>query len=89
MAKVKGQKGKAAAAAGAAGAEAKLITVKDLAEEFGLKAQQIRVILRSAGHRAPALEGRTGFGPKAKYQWPEGSEEIKAIRKSLADFQAS
>lgn len=85
MAKVKGGKGKATAAAEA---EAKLITVKDLAEEFGLEAKQIRVILRSAGYRAPAIEGQTGFGPKAKYQWPEGSEEIKAVRKSLADFQA-
>lgn len=84
MAKVRG-KGKAAAAAGAA----KLVTVKDLAEEFGMEARVIRQILRSAGHRAPAIEGQTGFGPKAKYQWPEGSEEIEAIRKSLADFQAS
>lgn len=87
MAKViKSQKGKAATAAGA---EAKLVTVKDLAEEFGMEARVIRQILRSAGHRAPAIEGQTGFGPKAKYQWPEGSEEIKAIRESLADFQAS
>ena len=88
MAKVK--KGKAAAAAAAAGAEAaKTITVKDLAEEFGMEARVIRQILRSAGYRAPAIEGQTGFGPKAKYEWPEGSEEIEAIRKSLADFQAS
>jgi len=85
MAKVKGQKGKAATTAGA---EAKIITVKDLAEEFGMEAKQIRVILRSAGHKAPAVEGQVGFGPKAKYEWPEGCDEIKAIRKSLADFQA-
>jgi len=87
MAKViKSQKGKAATAAGA---EAKTVTVKDLAEEFGMEARVIRQILRSAGYRAPAIEGQKGFGPKAKYQWPEGSEEIEAIRKSLADFQAS
>ena len=85
MAKVKGGKGKAATAAGAEAA--KTITVKDLAEEFGMEARVIRQILRSAGHRAPAIEGQTGFGPKAKYQWPEGSEEIKAIRKILTDFQ--
>jgi hypothetical protein len=85
MAKVKSQKGKAATAAGA---EAKTVTVKDLAEEFGMEARQIRVILRSAGHRAPAVEGRVGFGPKAKYEWPEGCDEIEAVRKSLADFQA-
>lgn len=82
MAKVKGGKGKAATAAGA-----EVITVKDLAEEFGLEARQIRVILRSAGHKAPAVEGQVGFGPKAKYEWPEGCDEIKAIRKSLVDFQ--
>ncbi|MFA5542866.1 MAG: hypothetical protein WDA47_03770 [Bacilli bacterium] len=62
----------------------KVVTVKDLAEEFEMEPREIRVILRSNGMKAPEVE-REGFGPKSKYEWPEGSKELTEVRKVLEE----
>ena len=72
-----------------AAVEDKIITVKDLAEEFGWDVKKIRVILRSKGHKAPIIEDRVGFGPRAKYEWKEGSPELAAIKESLTEALAA
>lgn len=65
----------------------KVVTVKDLAEEFGLTPQVIRRVLRAAGLRAPQIPDNEGkFGPRAKYEWKEGSDELKKVRKILAEY---
>lgn len=65
----------------------RIITVKDLAEEFGLTPSEIRRTLRAAGLRAPQIPDNEGkFGPRAKYEWQEGSEELKQVRKILAEY---
>ena len=65
----------------------KVVTVKDLAEEFGLTPQVIRRVLRSAGLRAPQIPDNEGkFGPRAKYEWKEGSDELKKVRKILTEY---
>lgn len=69
--------------------ENKIITVKDLAEEFGWDVKKIRVILRSKGHKAPIIEDRVGFGPRAKYEWKDGSPELAAIKESLTEALAA
>lgn len=62
------------------------VLISDLEEEFGLSGVQIRQIIRKQGFTAPKLDVKPGtFGPKAKYQWVEGSEELAAIRIALAD----
>lgn len=66
---------------------AKIITVKNLAEEFDLTPRVIRRVLREAGLRAPQIPDNEGkFGPRAKYEWEEGSEELKKVRKILAEY---
>lgn len=70
--------------------EVKVVTVKDLAEEFDLTPSVIRRTLRAAGLRAPQLPNNEGkFGPRAKYEWQEGSEELKQVRKILAEYEES
>lgn len=70
--------------------EVRIITVKDLAEEFDLTPSVIRRILRAAGLRAPQIPDNEGkFGPRAKYEWQEGSEELKQVRKILAEYVES
>ncbi len=64
-------------------APAKIVTVADLAEEFGKPAQEIRVVIRSLGLRAPAVTDAVGFGPRSKYSWAEGSAELKQIREAV------
>lgn len=67
--------------------EVKVVTVKDLAEEFDLTPSEIRKILRAAGLRAPQIPNNEGkFGPRAKYEWQEGSEELEQVRKILAEY---
>ncbi len=67
--------------------EVKVVTVKDLAEEFGLTPSVIRRALRAAGLRAPQISDNGGkFGPRAKYEWQEGSKELKQVREILAEY---
>lgn len=67
--------------------EAKVVMVKDLAEEFDLTPSVIRRILRAAGLRAPQIPDNEGkFGPRAKYEWQEGSEELEQVRDILAEY---
>lgn len=66
--------------------KAKMVTVKDLAEEFGLDPAVIRRVLRASGLRAPEIPDNEGkFGPRAKYEWPEGSKELKQVRLILTE----
>jgi len=70
--------------------EVKVVTVKDLAEEFDLAPAVIRRVLRAAGLRAPQIPDNAGkFGPRAKYEWEEGSEEPKTVRKILGEYVES
>jgi len=70
--------------------EVRVVTVKDLAEEFGLTSSAIRRALRAAGLRAPQLPDNEGkFGPRAKYEWQEGSEELEKVREILAEYVGS
>jgi len=70
--------------------EVRIITVKDLAEEFDLAPAVIRRVLRSAGLRAPQIPENEGkFGPRAKYEWQEGSEDLKKVRQILAEYVGS
>lgn len=67
--------------------EVRIITVKDLAEEFDLASAVVRRVLRAEGLRAPQIPDNEGkFGPRAKYEWQEGSEELKQVRKILAEY---
>ena len=70
--------------------EVKVVTVKDLAEEFDLTPSVIRRALRAAGLRAPQIPDNEGkFGPRAKYEWQEGSEDLKEVRGILAQYVES
>lgn len=70
--------------------EVRIITVKDLAEEFDLAPAVIRRVLRAAGLRAPQIPENEGkFGPRAKYEWEEGSEDLKEVRKILSEYVGS
>lgn len=70
--------------------EVKVVTVKDLAEEFDLTPSVIRRTLRAAGLSAPQLPDNEGkFGPRAKYEWQEGSEELEKVREILAEYVGS
>ena len=64
------------------------VRVADLEEEFGLRGRVIRQVLRKAGLKAPET-GSEGFGPKARYEWTEGSKELKQVRSILQEFAAS
>lgn len=67
---------------------AKVIGITDLEKEFGLQGRTIRQVLRKAGLKAPET-GIEGFGPRARYEWTEGSEELKRVRSILKEFVAS
>lgn len=68
--------------------EVATVRVPDLEKEFGLPGRTIRQVLRGAGVRAPET-GIEGFGPKARYEWTEGSEELQQVRSILQEFVAS
>ena len=68
--------------------EAATVRVPDLEKEFGLPGRTIRQALREAGVRAPET-GIEGFGPRARYEWVEGSEELQQVRSILQEFVAS
>ncbi len=58
------------------------VTVTQLAEEYGMRPQKLRALIREAGFKAPAT-GVEGFGPKAKYEWDEGSPELAKVKKAI------
>lgn len=64
------------------------IQIADLEKEFGLPGRTIRRLLRKAGLKAPET-GIEGFGPRARYEWKEGSEELKQVRSILKEFVSS
>lgn len=61
-----------------------IVTVADLAEEFDMDPKTIRAKIRSLGFTAPEVEKTEGFGPRAKYEWSEDSEELKKIKAALS-----
>ena len=67
---------------------AKVVGVPDLVKEFGLQGRTIRQVLRKAGLKAPET-GVEGFGPRARYEWAEGSNELKQVRSILKEFVSS
>ena len=64
------------------------VQITDLEREFGLQGRDIRRLLRKAGLKAPET-GIEGFGPRARYQWTEGSKELKQVRSILQEFVSS
>lgn len=76
MAKAPKGKGKAKKEEQAAG---KIIMITDLSAKYGVPGVTIRQLIRGLGLRAPKVENQVGFGPKSKYQWNEGSEELAKI----------
>lgn len=64
------------------------IRITDLEKEFGLQGRTIRQVLRKAGLKAPET-GIEGFGPRARYEWTEDSEELEKVRSILKEFVAS
>lgn len=72
----------------AAKAPPKMVTIKDLENEFKLPGMRIRQAIRGTGRKAPAVETNGKFGPRAKYEWEEGSKELKEIRTLLKDVKA-
>lgn len=67
---------------------AMVVGISDLEKEFGLQGRTIRQVLRRAGLKAPET-GIEGFGPRARYEWTEGSEELKQVRSILKEFVSS
>jgi len=67
--------------------EVKMITIRELIMEFSLPPATIRRVLRTAGFRAPQISNNEGkFGPRARYEWQEGSEELEQVRKILGEY---
>ncbi len=64
------------------------VTIAMLAEEYDMRPQKLRALIREAGFKAPAT-GVEGFGPKAKYEWDEGSDELKKVRKAIEAAQSA
>ena len=67
---------------------ATVVGITDLEKEFGLQGRTIRQVLRKAGLKAPET-GIKGFGPRARYEWVEGSKELKQVRSILKEFVSS
>lgn len=61
------------------------VRITDLEKEFGLQGRTIRQVLRKAGLKAPET-GIEGFGPRARYEWTEDSEELEKVRSILKKF---
>lgn len=61
--------------------DTKVITINDLAGEFQTDPRKLRQFIRKLGFRAPKT-GIEGFGPRAKYEWPSDSQELKKIREA-------
>ncbi len=67
---------------------ATVVGITDLEKEFGLQGRTIRQVLRKAGLKAPET-GVEGFGPRARYEWTEGSKELQQVRSILKEFVSS
>ena len=67
---------------------ATVVRITDLEKEFGLQGRVIRQVLRKVGLKAPET-GIEGFGPRARYEWTEGSKELKQVRSILQEFVSS
>lgn len=55
-----------------------IVTVKELASEFGIKATKARRLLRSSFGKATASD-------KTRWEWEKGSEELDKVRAILHD----
>lgn len=63
-----------------------MVGVKDLCDEFSIEAKDLRTLLRKQGFKAPEIPREKGqFGPKAKYEWAEGSADLKKIRAAIQE----
>ena len=66
----------------------KVVTVKDLEEEFGMDGKKIRRVIRAMGWKAPEVKGDpSAFGAKKKYEWASNSSTLKEIKKALKEEQ--
>lgn len=65
-----------------------VVQITNLEREFGLQSKTIRQVLRKAGLKAPET-GVEGFGPRARYEWTEGSKELQQVRSILQEFVSS
>lgn len=65
-----------------------VVQITNLEKEFGLQSKTIRQVLRKAGLKAPET-GVEGFGPRARYEWTEGSKELQQVRSILQEFVSS
>lgn len=63
----------------------KIVTISDLAEEFGIEGRKVRIVIRGLGIRAPEVKDREGFGPRAKYAFEEGTDQLKKVRAALKE----
>ena len=62
----------------------KVVTIADLAAEYELVGKEVRAVARKIGLKATPCE-QEGFGPKSKYQWDAGSEELADLRKAIEE----
>ena len=67
-----------------------IVGIVQLSEKFGVEGKDLRSFLRKNGYKAPEVTENAGtFGPRAKYQWEEGTEEynkvVALIQKSLEE----
>ena len=60
------------------------ITIQDLVDEYGLDARVIRATARKIGLSATPTEIE-GFGPRARYEWAEDSDELAELTEALEE----
>ena len=71
--------------------EAKILTIAEIVEETGVDPRKLRAAMRAAGFKAPPTalaESGTGFGPRQKYEFVEGSDDHKKVL-SLIDAMSA
>lgn len=63
-----------------------LVNIAQLSNRYGLDPKKVRAIIRGLGHKAPPVKDPhpSNFGPKKKYEFERGSEELLAIEEALA-----
>lgn len=59
-----------------------IVTIQDLVDEYGIKPNKLRALIRKLGFKAPPTE-QEGFGPRTKYEWASNSKDLDKIRKAL------
>ena len=82
---------KTPAPAKAVAKEAKILTIAEIVEETGVDPRKLRAAMRAAGFKAPPTalaESGTGFGPRQKYEFVEGSDDHKKVL-SLIDAMSA